>query len=570
MQKTNTRLFFLFLVWALGAFHLSAQDCSGDVLARKYQVYKNRFYRHFIVQDRSERGCVQDGIGLVLSQDSAVVRFTKEGYDLPASNFWIAPNGDQVNSRIRKDCDEFGISWISKDKGARDNPNHRFNWVDFGSETLTQMGWWLITLSTEYELKRNAGDTLGQQRALEDLFLGLQALRRLDMQAQYILDKTYADRSLGGQQLLCERELVDATKLGWWNNCHRNWDVRVKKGARFTPDYSGYNGFLIRSDVPQSLVELLDDSTDESWNVDAIGGAFGALTSVPPSACPPVDTLCFLAKGQYFLSHDQIINLFYGFLFVKKYIPASAKVETCSGEIFYPVEMMQKISAGILSALKNSHVALPGSKENCSHTVKLSECEGGNLGPTIYGLKKVNEILQGKAVKTKLWQRSFFTSMSIFNASFNAEFYLKLFCGYKDFSTLKRRKRRKVIRFSKRLHHEILILGNDLLFPKGDKVAEDLGGQDLFYKMLCEAPLSGPCHAEKDYKAYWPWGGGARYWPQGFECDNVKGWEGDRWQTHLWTKDGRPKEWIPPRRGNGLDYLALYNLYRLAYGASKN
>jgi len=385
------------------------------------------------------------------------------------------------------------------------------------------------------------------------------------MQAQHIIDRAYANRK--GGDLLCSKKQALISKAGWWNNCHRNWDVQVKENAEFTPDFSGYNGFLIRSDAGQNLEEIFHDSTDEAWNVDAIGGAFGALTPIPNSPCPAVDSLCYMVRSQFFLSHDQIMNLFYGLLFVKKYIPEEATVRTCDGQVYHPVEMMQKIANGIMSAIDSKRITLPKSKENCRHPVRLSECEGGDLRPTLYGLKSVNAILQGEQVKSNGWERSFFKSMSIFSGGFNGEFYSKQTSGFRDLS-INKKKNRRVIKLIKKNRKEILLLGNDLLFPQGKPVAEKVGGKAFFKEMLCTAPIDGPCHASPGYKDGWPWGGGDKYWPR-FDCNNVPGWESSRWQELHTGEDGFLEGWQPPKRSNGLDFMALYNMYVLAYEMRK-
>ena len=548
---------------AVSAF---GQQCQEEGLRRKYKIYKQRFYKHFIAIDRSEKGCVNDGIGLVLSKDSTVCHFNKQGYGLPATNLWIAPNGAGVvgmrlNNRMDRDCNNFGISWSIKGEDVHQKPNHKFNWLEFGSETLSELGWWFVTLATEYEIKGRQGDKKGEQATLEEIFLSLQALRRLDMQAQHIIDRAYAKRQ--GGELLCSKEQALISKAGWWNNCHRNWDVKVKKDAHFSPDFSGYNGFLIRADAGQDLEKIFHDSTDEAWNVDAIGGAFGALTPTSDSPCPDVDSLCYMVRSQFFLSHDQIMNLFYGLLFVKKYVPADAMVWTCDGQVYHPVEMMQKIAASIMSAIDAKRITLPKSKENCRRPVRLSECEGGDLRPTLYGLKSANAILQDKKVKSTGWQRSLFKSMSIFSGGFNGEFYSKQASGFRDLS-INKKKNRRVIKLAIKNKKEILLLGNDLLFPEGKSVAEKVGGKAFFEKMLCTAPIDGPCHIPADYKEVWPWGGGDKYWPD-FECTNVPGWESSRWQELHTGEDGLLTGWNPPRRTNGLDFMALYNMYVLEY-----
>ena len=545
------------------------QPNSNQVLQKTYRQYKNRFFKHFIVQDRHPSGCINDGIGLVLSQDSSACYFTKEGYGLPATNLYISPNGAGVvgrrlNHRMDGDCNNFGISWFGEKDLPRDNPDHRFNWLDFGSETLTQSGWMFVFLATEYEIARRQGDKLTQDTALENIFLGLQAIRRLDMHTQHLLDRTYAKRSVN-QELICADDLVSATHIGWWNNCHRNWDARVKKDKIFTPDYSGYNGFMIRCDAGQNLEDILHDPTDESWNVDAIGGAFGGINSVPLDACKPIDSLCYLVNQQHFVSHDQIINLFYGFLFLKKFIPQEASITTCAGKTFHPISMMQKISNALVTQIKGNHIVLPNSKEICGQWVKLSECEGGDVTPTLYGLKKANEVLQDSTTRKSGFNRMIYNLMPRVGGGFNTDFYYKQIAGYTDFSFLKKRKLRRLLKIEKQLKKEILLIGNDVLFPKGKSMADEIGGQKFYQSFLANAPLDGPCHDNKKVRTTWPYGGGADYWPQGFDCDNIVNWEGNRWSSNNWDTDGYRKDWAPPMRSNGLDYLALYNIYILRY-----
>jgi hypothetical protein len=196
---------------------------------------------------------------------------------------WGAP-GAAVNQRnndngpdgnfFDQDCTG-SISW--GDAGPGD-PDHRFNWIDFGSETLTQLGWNFVNLSTEYELLGRSSQTEEQQRVLEEIFLGIQAIRRLDMQAQCMIKEMYDNRS-PGEDLVCEEpySVTGPEDINPFNSqpCHRHWDAHVQDDCGFTPDFSGYNGFFLRGDAGQNLENILNDSTDESYNVDAVGGAFG-------------------------------------------------------------------------------------------------------------------------------------------------------------------------------------------------------------------------------------------------------------------------------------------------------
>jgi hypothetical protein len=89
---------------------------------------------------------------------------------------WGEPGAEATNRIVQNnpffddDCLNFDSSdWIAED------PNHLHNWVDYGSETLSELGWYLVTLATEYELLGKQGKFSAQKKTLEDIFLALQA-----------------------------------------------------------------------------------------------------------------------------------------------------------------------------------------------------------------------------------------------------------------------------------------------------------------------------------------------------------------------------------------------------------
>lgn len=250
-------------------------------------------------------------------------------------------------------------------------------------------------------------------KVLEEIFLGIQAIRRLDMQAQCMIKDMYDQRSQG-EELVCDEpySTTGPEDGNPFNSppCHRHWDSEVQSDCNFTPDFSGYNGFFLRCDAGQNLEQFLHDPTDQSWNVDAVGGAFSGLNNNPLDNCDDVDPFCWMVFTQHFMSHDQLINLFYGFTFIKKYIPENATITTCSGETYKPLEMVQKLSESIVNKINDNgdHITLPGSGDCCEKIVKLSDCEGGNLRGTIYGLLKANEYITGKETRTTLMQQFVF------------------------------------------------------------------------------------------------------------------------------------------------------------------
>jgi hypothetical protein len=335
---------------------------------------------------------------------------------------------------------------------------------------------------------------------------------------------------------------------------------------------SGYSGFMIRSDAPQGLDSLLHDPTDETWHVDAVGGAFGGMNN-DDDDCSYVDPFCFMASTQHFLSHDQIINLLYGLAFIKRYIPENVEVTLCDGTKHKVLEMAQKISHGIVKSITDDpsvHITIPGSRECCNKVAKLSICEGGWTVTTVYGLIKTDEYIQDGSLSTlqtigNIGGQIAFEGLGA-NSKNGRDFYLKQSCTFKDLSGVSNSNQNKMVDIADQANKEILLLGNDLLFPGGESIAEKIGGKEYFMGLLCDAPCSGPCMKPEDYGTN-PWQAGN--WPEGFECPNTPGWKGNRWDG-TGTDPQAPDSPVrgQSRKGNGLDYMALFNMYMLQYGTS--
>ncbi|MFN0215104.1 MAG: hypothetical protein ACKVT2_12685 [Saprospiraceae bacterium] len=99
---------------------------------------------------------------------------------------------------------------------------------------------------------------------------------------------------------------------------------------------------------------------------------------------------------------------------------------------------------------------------------------------------------------------------------------------------------------------EIFLLANNLLFPEEPNVPTD---RAFFEELLCSAPCGGPCYKRADFENN----------PDNpdFDCPNTPNWLGQRWEGvgggTVWH------EWYASRQFNGLDFMALYNLYMLHY-----
>ncbi len=124
------------------------------------------------------------------------------------------------------------------------------------------MQWYWTTLATEYALLIQNGQTEEAQRTLEELYLGLQAYRRMDMLANCMAEERYEEitdnfevEPSGDNHCLCGSKYVDAP--GAYND---NFKTDTEDNCPFQADLSGYTGFALREDGAQALEALNDFS----------------------------------------------------------------------------------------------------------------------------------------------------------------------------------------------------------------------------------------------------------------------------------------------------------------------
>jgi hypothetical protein len=587
------------------------ENCTLDhaSLTAKYHQYKERLYKHFMVMDRDPSGCIHNGIG----QDPVdPCKFTVSAFSLPASSIHIAPSG-AWGYGDRLEGEEFDGAFYDPNCGRTEAnilansdatswetsaTTGTQNYLDVGSETPTQLGWYWVMLSTEYELLGRNNQYKEQQKTLEDLFLSLQAYRRLDMKAQCIVSNMYNSRDDG--EIICSSTYTNDVAHA------RNFDTDYTsdEDCNFLPDLSGYSGFAIREDATQVLEPILNDPTEDQYNIDMVSSAY-AFSLSPPCTNDidgaPVDQFCWLGRESSFLSQDQITGLLYGLRFIKKYIPQNATVTLCGNEgTFKVLEIAQKISNGLVSHVWSDPglaITIPGTFNCTKKPIHLPESAGGQCIFTALGMLETNaEICGGNpSLNTASFSSFFSPSSSIANSAYNLlgastlsingsytvntnllgtvianaagwptefvikdptgeGFWLQLKSSSRDLSNFKWRDRyvSAITHYDK----EIYLLGNDLLYPAGTPISNEIDGKEYFKNMLCDAPCGGPCSKQKSYD---PTLSGA---PE-FDCPNTPNWQGDRWDGLGADFDNSND--VVNKLSNGLDYMVLYNMYSLMY-----
>ncbi|MBN8680948.1 MAG: hypothetical protein J0M29_22175 [Chitinophagales bacterium] len=576
------KLVCLFILWnvMIGA----AQQCSHDALTAKYWQYRENFNKHFIMNDRKPEGCIGNGITRAESDFSQLDCGSDllHGYGLPATSIWMDLDGGRTGmGSDRIDDDPDNPFYNPNCSNAGPSPgytfNHtgprKYNFLEYGSETPHQIGWYLVTLATEYELLGKNGQFEEQQRTLEDIFLALQAYRRLDIAANCLVKARYDEITDGFEVENCdiwvanhhytEDACLCAEKYhnqqcpgdGKWH-----FDIPCKTNCPWPPDVTGYSGFYIREDAVQEQ-ESLHDPSEDKWNIDLVGGVF-AMSQIPP--CDDnFSPTCYNEKKVNFLSQDQTFSIMTGLAMVKRYVPPTASVTTCDGAVYHPFDIVQQISNGIVKLPQNAsrHVFWPGSPDDdcCWKPVKFGECAGGNLFGTYAGLEYmhnyINEIEDNEHHVGSIDRWSW--GKSIGRRAFFAQ---AMSVGFDIGSYGSDIAKQRIINACVDDKMEILVLMNDLLHPAEPNIMDDEANADLkalFEEMLCSAPCDGPCFKPEGYDNQ------TDDWPE-FNCANTPHWIGQRWEGAGYP----PKKWsalYAARQFNGLDYMALYNTYMLCF-----
>lgn len=453
-----------------------------------------------------------------------------------------------------------------------------YNYLDMGAETLTQLGWYIMLLSTEYELFGLHGQIEDQKETLEELFLALQSIKRLDIMANCYLAKMYNERIPEAPILMCANVFTDDRP---------NFKALVLPTCQFLPQTDGYSGFLLREDATRDALLSLNDNSDPMYNIKLISSANSFITE-PCSEKAKSQGACYLMYQQEFLSFDQIIGLLNGLVFIKKYIPENAKVTTCDGHIYDVLKTAQDITWAICNRIgedDNRAIWLPGTNDNCTaHIVApdffdtgsptskiyLSNKEGGDVNWLFYGIAKTCKFITGKEPNITLgnevkWNILKFSidnyyelilpqksGLSSNQALFVEAESIGMENGYHyyfdDFGSR-----------VNELHKEIMPLINNTLYPLPPNAPID---QSKFLTMMCNAPCTGQCQKSPSYDA------GVPNSNPPFECANTPGWLGERWDGAGFNSKVLGNENLQSRIFNGLDYMVLYNLYTLNYNTS--
>lgn len=282
------------------------------------------------------------------------------------------------------DCDEMtftgqGLGLPFERMDMRTPSNGVRHWAQTGESGGQMQGMYLQMLCTEYDMLGNNGQFAAQKRTLNEIFIALQAFRRLDMTANK----------------LWERHL-ECSGL----NC--DWQ----------PDQSGYSGFFIRNDMRDnsqnnfSQVWIANHQVSSNFtDNDQCYGIHNASENQIldcETPCPfkmMVEDNSASNDCANIISQDHVIGMLAGLSFVKTYIPSGQYV-TING-VQYEDDVLtiaQKIAHGMVSRIveADGFVKYPGCDDEFgSNVIKNS---GHDARWTIYGMiEAANYITDGNS-----------------------------------------------------------------------------------------------------------------------------------------------------------------------------
>ncbi len=490
-----------------------------DALSR-YWEFKDRLHKHFVRLDHWG-----DGIG---TWDNDRLQYSKAGYSLPASSLRVQKTG----------CNYWQYSYYNCYASPEITSNCQVSNVLRWGDTTIDLGYYLAMLATEYELLSRNGQFEQRDKTLHEIWLALQAYRRLDMTANRIYHK-WKEKYDSGCRILQSSGMCG----------HSAEDV----------DFSGYSGFFVRDDVPNSIHHFFNANAngDKAWEVGGIRADFSCNENdLAGNFLPDKNTL----SGDYTPSQDQMIGMLFGLAFVKRFIPPSEKV---FGQNV--LEVAQKIAAGFLNHI---HPA----DETIEHyrSIRYPGClqdtpteRGSNASNFFYAINLAiayinpNVAVCIDGVDAQKWKafglRACDCGLPYYeNCGFNCRMLLELMAVTDEGNF------NKIQDKAYDIEKEIHIAARYLLHP---------GRYDIFdiksiirhklNEILCEKPpiCGGPCYR-----------GGEENEPF-YECPNTPGWcTINRCKNGNWDLIKNCNySYNEDIRGNGIDFMLSHNIYLLTY-----
>lgn len=589
MNKLKNTIFLL----CCTVLNLLAQKDLERNLFEKYNTYKELFYSNFIRIDWGG-----DGIGKFIERDSSFVNFgfyEKSGFSLPAAAHHPTKNrywwGTDPTTAVNKSLCNLNPD-LSNDIGL----------LAWSEDSGLYLGLYLAMLSTEYELLKRDNQQLQMKMTLEEIYLALQAFRRLNMTAnRWITQYLEALPSLkcvddwteqtNGYSAITIRSDIP---YHFWREFHKSAKKYTNYGL-VNPPATDKFGKIPNEKAGYRCVDLPDGIPDvrniyASSQLCCQGNPHCAysMDDSPFAQLAPNDPRKIAAElhAEKFFSQDQVIGLLLGLAFVKKYIPEDAIHLGPDGPVSI-FEMTKNIAKSLVLGLGGPsrgfyRPACIGKPDS----YKGSNLCGYDWRFTKYGIcEAVNFICAENICKG-----NFFNYSSILVQGFTL--------GNKPL-VVNRAGDNENRRMNYTFYHMLLALSNPDRIPLGNSIKDGLEYApwiEPFYPLIrmtlhdiseFDMKKAGKNYGFAYEQYLWKMQAILGSYADKGNCipHKIKSdcYEGDYPHTNINCENGfihhpdertanRISEWFPYQQdlyGNGVDYMFMYNLYRLSFPHEK-
>ncbi len=469
------------------------EDPSTSVNARprllleRYWSSRQALREHFIRNAMDADGNLTgDGIGV---WDAQKQRYSYAGYGFPLAQMVMTHTPP----------------------GGTGRPNYFRN-----GDMPLNLGRSIALLASEYELLGRSGQFKAQKKTLNELFLALQAYRRIDMTAN---------------RLWKLRQDACGGSCGW------------------QPDLSGFSGWFIRDDIPGDFHALFPANQPAHWQVGATESDYtGGFNGFPCDDFPAP------------LSQDQVIGMLHGLAFVKKFIPPETRVSV-NGATYNLLEMAGNIAYGMVNRIRQAD----------GHKIRYPACSNAKVerGPDanwlLYGMiQAANTILPperhiagsvGISLEWAAARRGILLTNGWGNPD-NVRMLVELIAASNTNYTGAVRK----------AAHDMFWMQH---FGWAVMYDESLADEDLAHMacILCDYRCPGPCSQTSYYSA-------ANVGPP-FACANLDPAPGNVdgggcrvWCRDFWKRGFDCNQGFHGMKQPGVSYMLAYNLFHLAGGTA--
>lgn len=324
--------------------------------------------------------------------------------------------------------------------------------LSFGGDMGIDLGYKIGYLAMEYSALFKSGDQDGAQLTLNELFLALQAYRRLDMTANRLVQRYLEECCRDSSDDDYGDSVYDANDVPANNHCQPRtctYYSGVQDNKENLLRFDGYSGLFVRGDTPWDKSRICSEGDPAHLcpenSRSALTNFFNSIDGSSEASATPYCSqsdcsfsccIQHMRDKNLFASQDQMIGILHGLAAVKRFVPSTAYV-TLNGQTIYVLPIAEKIATGFALKLHScGDLVLPSCDGGCDGDIQTSDDNGGNETIALrYGMRNTINYVTGSDWGSNLRDRVFYRVGRNINFrnprlngnfTFNSRMYLKL------------------------------------------------------------------------------------------------------------------------------------------------